>query len=52
MQYKSGTTFLDKKLTISNIDNMDKLSIILAAQPHNFNGKKKQPILVLLLVII
>jgi CubicO group peptidase (beta-lactamase class C family) len=40
--HRGGITFLDKGPTLSELKDLDKLSKMLAAQSHNFNGKPIQ----------
>ncbi|RIB03586.1 beta-lactamase/transpeptidase-like protein [Gigaspora rosea] len=38
VNHRAGVTYLDRQLTKSELEDLDKLAKILAAQPHSFDG--------------
>ena len=40
--HRAGVTYLDRAPTFTELADLDQLAILLAAQPHNFNGKSVQ----------
>ncbi|KAJ3417102.1 hypothetical protein HDV05_006961 [Chytridiales sp. JEL 0842] len=40
--HRAGVTYLKRGPTLSELADLDKLAKLLAAQPHNFGGKKVQ----------
>lgn len=40
MEHSGGVAWLDESLTLEHFRDVDKFSVLLAAQPHNYNGTK------------
>lgn len=40
--HRAGLTYLDRAPSLQEIMNLDDMALLLASQPHNFNGTEVQ----------